>query len=232
MTSWPGWSVIEAASQLLPPQDREAVLGDLAETDESLRKMLAQLFGLAARRHLALWNSWQPWLAAFGLALPASFLLMGASVSISSTVQQTLSHPSPAHHAFRTFISAGLLLVSWSWTAGFVVSFLSRSTLWISGISCLIPCLFCLSRFHMESLPSLSLFVFLLPALLGVWQGIRAMPVSLGFAVILASAVTTLVIFTSTREFWLCDAALTWPAWYLVAVALWKVTKEEKRLIA
>jgi hypothetical protein len=232
MTSWTSWSVIEAASQLLPLKDREAVLGDLAETNQSLRQMLAQLFGLAVRRHLALWNSWQPWLAALGLALPTSFLLMGASISISSTVQQMLSHPVPAHHALRTLISPGLLLISWSWTAGLVVSFLSRRTLWISGISCLIPCLFCLSRFHMESLPRLSLFVFLLPALLGVWQGIRAMPIGLSFAVMMAVAVTTLVILTSSREFWLCNTALLWPAWYLVAVALGKAAKKEERLTA
>ena len=42
MTSW---SFLEAASQLLPPHDREAVLGDLAETDQSPRQMLVEVLG-------------------------------------------------------------------------------------------------------------------------------------------------------------------------------------------
>jgi hypothetical protein len=229
MTSW---SFIEAASQLLPPNDRDAVLGDLAETNESPRQMLAQLLGLAARRHVALWTSWQPWMAAFGLALPTSFLLMGASVSVSSMFQRMDWQMLSAHDAALNLSSIVFLLICWSWSAGFVVSSISRRTLWVSGVSCFIPCLFCLARFHRESLPGFSLFLFLLPALLGIWHGIRTTRISLSFALIMAVAVTTLMILTSSRVFWRCDLALLWPTWYLVAVSSGKAAKAEEGMTA
>jgi hypothetical protein len=136
------------------------------------------------------------------------------------------------HDAALNLISIVFLLICWSWSAGFVVSSISRRTLWISGVSCLIPCLFCLARFHTESLPGFSLFLFLLPALLGIWHGIRTLRISLSFALIMAVAVTTLMIRTSSREFWLCNLALLWPIWYLVAVASGKATKAEERMTA
>ena len=39
------------------------------------------------RRQLQLWNGWRPWLAAPGLALPCSFMLMGFSFAISSELR-------------------------------------------------------------------------------------------------------------------------------------------------
>ena len=229
MTSW---SFLEAASQLLPLNDREAVLGDLAETNESPRKMLVEVLGLVARRHIALWKNWQPWLATFGLALPTSFLLMGTSVSVSSTFQLMHWQTVTVHGALLNLISIVFLLTSWSWAAGFVVSFISRRTLWMSVIFCLMPCLFCFARFRIESLSRLSLFLFVLPAVLGVWQGIRTMRPSLSFATVMAVAVTMLTILTWSRGFWLFNVALLWPLWYIVATASGNVLNEEKRMTA
>src|SRR5277367_1555281 len=82
-----GWSLLEAAAQLLERDDREAVLGDFAEANEEAWRGMAGILGLVLRRHLTLWKSWRPWLAGFGLALPSSFLLIGASLSVSRTYQ-------------------------------------------------------------------------------------------------------------------------------------------------
>src|SRR5882757_11527622 len=82
------WSLVEVAAQLLERREREAVLGDLAETGESVWQGLFGILGLAVRRQLALWKNWRPWLASFGLALPGSLLLMGFSVSVSSAYQR------------------------------------------------------------------------------------------------------------------------------------------------
>ena len=68
------------------------MLGDLREAGESGLRGLLDVFGLAVRRHLALWKDWRPWLASFGMALPGSLLLMGFSLSVSRTYQR-LIHP-------------------------------------------------------------------------------------------------------------------------------------------
>jgi hypothetical protein len=69
--------LLELTAQLLERSEREAVLGDLEEAGESAWRGLVNVLGLVIRRQTILWKSWRPWLAAFGLALPASFLLMG-----------------------------------------------------------------------------------------------------------------------------------------------------------
>ena len=79
------WRSVEVAARPLGPSERKAVLGDLLENGESAWTGLLEFLGLAIRRQLLYWKSWQPRLAAFGLALPGSFLLMGISVSVSST---------------------------------------------------------------------------------------------------------------------------------------------------
>jgi hypothetical protein len=229
MTSW---SFLEAASQLLPLDEREAVLGDLTEAEESPRQMLVEVLGLVVRRHLALWKSWQPWLAAFGLVLPSSFLLMAMSVSLSSTFQRMHWQMVTEHDAVLNLMAVVFLLISWSWAAGFVVSFISRRTLWVSGIACLMPCLFCLARFRMETLPRFSLFLFILPAAFGVWHGMRIVRIRRSFATVMAVAVTMLMILTWNREFWLPNVALLWPIWYIAAMALRNATNKGKRMTA
>ena len=102
-THWP-W--VEVAARLLEPVEREAVLGDLLETDEGGWQGLLEVFGLVIRRQLLHWKSWQPWLATFGLALPGSLVLMGTSVSVSSMYERRiepgiiLGHPHAIYQAF------------------------------------------------------------------------------------------------------------------------------------
>src|SRR5580698_8658387 len=86
------WSFVEVAARLLEGDEREAVLGDLREADESGLRGVLDVFGLAVRRQLTLWKDWRPWLASFGMALPGSLLLMGYSISVSQTYQR-LMHP-------------------------------------------------------------------------------------------------------------------------------------------
>jgi len=78
-----GWSFVEAAARLLARDEREAVLGDLLEADENALHGLFGVLSLVFRREAALWKTWRPWLAGFGVALPSSFLLMGFSLSVS-----------------------------------------------------------------------------------------------------------------------------------------------------
>ncbi len=237
-----GWPLVDAASRLLEREEREAVLGDLFETGEGVWKSLLDVLGLVFRRQVALWQSWRPWLAGFGLALPASFLLMGVSLSVAQRYQlcawlvrnYQFFDPKLVRETGLTvgpeigfFFCQFLLLLGLAWTAGFVVGRLSRRTLWSSALLCLSPCLFCLARFRIPVTSRMSLLLFLLPAIWGVWCGLRVVRIKLGLAVGLAVAMTVLMIRVwgvahtwSTSGWWLANWLLIWPVWYLVANAL------------
>jgi len=221
-----GWSFVEAAARLLEREEREVVLGDLLEAGEDGLRGLFGVFDLAVRRRLALWKDWRPWLASFGLALPGSLLLMGFSVSVSQTYQR-LVHPT-IFKATGLTVGPGLtlllcnvfLLAAWSWTGGFVMGSISRRTVRVSAVLSFLPCVFCLARFRVESLSRFSLLLFLLPAIWGVCRGVQIAQIKLRSALILAAAVTLLTIPTwASKGSWIPNWALSWPAWYLVAMA-------------
>ena len=209
-------SLVEVAAQLLAPYEREAVLGDLEEAGENSWRGLLGVLGLVIRRETALWKSWHPWAAAFGLALPFSFVLMGFSLSVGWSYQNFIR----LGVGFWPLISRFSLLVAWSWTGGFVVGSLSRRTLWASIAATCSPCLFCLARFRESSLPSICLLLFLAPAIWGVLKGLQITRIKLHRAIILAIAVTMAMIPMGNMT-WI----LAWPAWYMVATA-WNTERE------
>ena len=224
------WSLVEVAARSLHPDEREAVMGDLNERDENVWQRLLDVLGLVMRRQAMLWKNWRPWLTAFGVTVPCSFLLMGASLSVcqsslwfigaralrSTDLAAAWSLPILACHA-------GLLL-GWSWTAGFVVGATSPRTLWVSTVLCCSPCMFCLARFQVASLSRLCLLLFLVPAVWGVRRGLRNSRLKLGWAIAVALATTLMIAFigsSGTRSWWtpaawVLNATLTWPAWYPV----------------
>lgn len=228
-----GWSLVEVTSQLLKGDEREAVLGDLVEAGESAGQAVLDIVGLVFRLQAGLWKSWRPWLAGFGLSLPASLFLMGVSLSVSQTYQRLISpnfvdgSGMAPGSALLPLICKVLLLIGWSWSGGYVVGSISRRTVWISAVLCCSPCLFCLASFRVPSLSRFCLLLFLLPAIWGVGQGLRKTRMKLGSAIVLALTITLLMIPTwsgaghrwwSPRP-WILDAMLIWPAWYLVATA-------------
>jgi hypothetical protein len=213
-------------SRLLTPEDREVILGDLTEAGETAFQSSVAVIGLVARRQVGLWRNWRPWLAAFGLALPGSFLLMGFSVSVSQTYQQYLApevvRASGLHLGvgFVLLLCNLFLLAGWSWTGGFVSGAISRRTLWATAAFSFVPCVFCLERFHIETLSRFCLLLFLPAALWGVSSGLRLARLRPSRALALAIAVTLLTIpLWPQKGAWLPNWALSWPAWYLVATA-------------
>lgn len=222
----PGWSMVDVVAQLLERDEREAVCGDLAESGVSSGQALLDVLGLIVRRHILHWKSWRPWFAAFGLALPGTLLLLGLSFSISQAYQRMLDPV--ILEATGLKVAPGLslllcqvaLLVGWSWTCGFVMGSVSRRTVWVSvALSC-IPCLFCLSRFHIESMSRFCVLLFLPPAIWGVSRGLQIAPIRRGAAIALAVGITVLTIPTwSSTGPWIPNWALSWPAWYMVATA-------------
>jgi hypothetical protein len=162
LTDFAARSLTDFAARTLKHDEREVVLGDLAERSRGVWRDLGEVLGLVVRREAALWSDWRPWLAAFGVALPSTLLLMGRSFSISCAYRQL------AQEDFLLFLCQVVLLLIWSWAVGFVVGSVSRRTLWVSIVVSLIPCVRCLSMFHEASLSRLCLLLFLPPAILGV----------------------------------------------------------------
>ncbi|HTH54237.1 MAG TPA: hypothetical protein VL495_09815 [Edaphobacter sp.] len=219
-------TTLDLVSRLLAPTEREAVLGDLTELHITGWSSVTGVLNLYLRRRLALWKSWRPWLAAFGLAIPSSLLLMGLSVSIAQSGQRWINTNllSASHLSLgpglALLLSNIVLLVAWSFTGAFVMGSISRRTVRISIALSFIPCAFCLARFRVESLSRLCLLLFIIPAAWGLIHGLRFAHIRLRSALFLAAVITVLTIPAWTSKgAWLPNWALSWPAWYLVATA-------------
>jgi hypothetical protein len=215
------WPLLELGTRLLDPQEREVVLGDLVETHETTWRGLLDIFGLVLRRQAGLWRDPRPWAAGFVVALPGSYLLMIASFSVSCTYQRLVNHRvfvghwPTGHEGFLLLLCHVLLLIAWSWTAGYVVGSVSRRTLWASVALAAVPALLmlCSSGFWM-------CFLFLPPAALGVLRGWQGSLISFRAASVLALAMTVLMISAwSHGALWPANWALLCPAWHLVAGA-------------
>jgi hypothetical protein len=220
-------SLTDVTALLLEHDERDAVLGDLTEAGTSAWRSLLEVSGLVARRQLAFWYSWRPWLAAFGVSLPGSLLLMGASLAVSCTYQRLTGAnvfgvcAPTGHEGTLLLLCHILLLFTWAWTGGFVVGSVSRRTLWVSVALCLSPCIFCLSRFHHSSVSALCLLLFLPPAILGVRYGLRMTRIRPGMAVALATVATVLMICAwGNQALSTLNWALIVPAWYIAAAAV------------
>jgi hypothetical protein len=209
------WSMVERAAQLLGHEERETVLGDLQEAGVSPWRAVFDIAGLLVRREALQWRNWQPWLAAFGLTLPASFLLMGFSV----TVSYSYLHLTTAQSDVLTVVNQAVLLLAWGWAGGYVVGAISSRTLWASLLCCFAPCLFCISRFRAPHLSSPCLLLFLAPAVYGVSCGLRGSRLrgstSLGVAIV----TTLLTAVAIGGGLWPMHWLLVWPSWYLAMKA-------------
>jgi hypothetical protein len=215
------WVCIEAAAGMLTPCEREWVLGDLEEAERGAWRALADVLGLVGRRQIALWNSWRPWLAAFGLALPCSFLLMGFSLAVTGEFRH-IRHAQGVGLAL--LLGKAALLAICAWSAGFTASGLSRRTLWASAGACLVPCFFCLSRFGLPDRSPLELVVFVPLAIWGAWLGYKGIRLKRRATAMLAVAATLLAApglvssGLASPEWtgaWISTLVLLWPAWFV-----------------
>ena len=222
-----GWPLVEIASRLLQRDEREAVLGDLAEANQGAWRGLLDVLGLFFRQQAALWKDGRPWLAGFGVAVPCTYLLMHVCISVNCTFERLVYHKSLWGHQWPTgnegyplLLCHILLLIAWSWTGGFVVGSISRRTLWVSAALCAASCVYCLTVLCISSPSRFCIFLFLPPAILGVRHGLRIARIPFAAAVALATCVTALMISAWTNQaLWILNWALIWPVWYLVATA-------------
>jgi hypothetical protein len=227
------WPLVELFSKLLEQEEREVVLGDLQETNQSAWRGFLDVFGLIFRRQGDLWKDPRPWFAGYLLTLPGSYLLMIASLSVSCTYQRLVNHKvfdtkwPTGHEGYLLLLCHFFLLLAWSSSLGYVVGSISRRTLWASaalsifpfGYLCIVP----------SGLPSRAcLFLFLLPAIFGVRLGLRNARISLRSASLLALTTTVLMISAwSSGALWILNWVLIWPPWYLAAIA-WRSAKSSR----
>lgn len=214
-------SLAEMATIFLAQKDRDAVLGDLAETGASGWRALGSVLALVVRQQMELWRAWQPWVAG-SVAFAGSLLLLSVSFGLSVDSRHLLR----GERGYGIVLCEALLMLSWAWTCGFVAGSLSGKTRWVSGILCAIPCLSCVLRFHDTSLSRLCVLLFLLPAVAGAVQGVRRARLSHRTALTLAIAMTALMLvwggmYTRNWFFFL-------PAWWLVAHAERSKLSDEK----
>lgn len=137
------WWLVDIASRLLEGNERDAVRGDLAESNASGPQALRDVLGVVVRRQAALWKNWRPWLALIGLAGLVGVQLSHIVGALSGQLDMQLRTYWKYGVSYGTgltafeetvmFLSQALALVMWSWTAGFVLGSLSRRTVWVTG---------------------------------------------------------------------------------------------------
>ena len=140
-----GWWLADAASQLLEPQERDAVRGDLAECRVGGWRALIEVLGLVARRQASYWLDWRPWLALMAIVLPIGLMLSYATRwwadanAFDFLVYRQLwdfsylDYPGWRRNVALLVwsgITSGAALAGWSWTSGYVLASLSRRTRW------------------------------------------------------------------------------------------------------
>lgn len=214
-------SLAEMAAIFLAPKDRDAVLGDLAETGASVWSALRSVLGLVVRRQMELWRAWQTWVAS-SVALAGSLLLLGVSFGLSVDSRHLLR----GEREHGSVLCEALLMLSWAWTSGFVAGSLSGKTRWVSGILCAIPCLSCVLRFQDTSLSRLCVLLFVLPGVVGAVQGVRRKRLHFATAAMLATIITALMLLRGGM--YARDWFLLLPAWWLVATAKRSEPSNEK----
>jgi hypothetical protein len=227
------WPLVALFSNLLEQDEREAVLGDLLETKENAWRGFLDVLGLIFRRQGELWKNPQPWFAGYVVTLPASYLLMVASLSVSCTYQRLVGHKvfgtrwPTGHEGYLLFLCHFFLLIAWSWSIGYIVGSISRRTLWASAALSLLP-IGCLCIVPSATPLKACLFLFLLPAVFGVRVGISNAGISLRSASLLALITTVLMISAwSSGALWTLNWALICPSWYLAAIA-WRSAKSSR----
>jgi hypothetical protein len=147
MTRISHW-LVDALSMTLDRDEREAVQGDLAESQVGAAEALGDVLGLFIRRQSALWADWRPWLCPSAVVVPIGILLshalrgwadgsaIYAFLYVNNWTWYYLDSPGARHDLItisgNIFLEYGTL-VCWAWTSGFVLGSISRRTLLVTG---------------------------------------------------------------------------------------------------
>lgn len=228
-------AIVEFMAVLLSPCDRESILGDLAESSAPLASSLCAILGFVLRRQFLCWLSWQPWLAAIGLASTTTWLLMSNSLDVAMDAMQWHWGPASMHyapHSLPHFVLSLLRLFAAAWSAGFAAARISRRTLWGSMLLLFGPSIHCLRLFHVETrfdhhiiqLSPFALFLYLPMMIVGICAGQHNLRPRLWLTLLLITPYCVQLILMikiqNGPNFVLLTVLLLWPCWYLVWLTL------------
>lgn len=240
------WWLLHRLSLLLEPAEREAVLGDIAESNEPVWRALGDLLGLAARRQVALGKDWRQWLALAAVA-PAALLLSRASEWLASAYglsswilwnykdldQAVLAenHLSLGNELVQA-LRASLVLTAWSWSSGFALGSLSRRARWLSeGLFCALflygPALRALRELSVSVATCATIGMVFVTLFLGMALGRkRDMSPAVRTMLWIGAIVTALGARSSfwwpdTSRYGLLLVVAYWPLAYLAAGTVW-----------
>src|SRR6266478_9479 len=87
------WQLVHMFSSMLDLNEREAVLGDFAESAKTGSNAVRDILGLVMRRQAAIWADWRPWLTLAVLIIPLGTVLsvLSRSMAVESSVYTRLS---------------------------------------------------------------------------------------------------------------------------------------------
>lgn len=139
--------VTDMVARALDQDEREAVLGDLAESGTSEPQRFLEVAGLVLRRQAAAWRDWRPGLALLVFIVPMGLFLsvvsrlptQGTSVYLWLYANNTNWELLHNRGFWYELVSSTLLvlgiylkLACWSWAAGFLIGALTKK-IWRSG---------------------------------------------------------------------------------------------------
>jgi hypothetical protein len=213
------------------PGEREAVLGDLAESDAGTAESALAIAGLIIRRQALLWKTWQPWVALLGIVCLAGMLqseIIGRLTNgIFLQVRTYLRHGvhygtglTPSQDIVY-FTCLFLAMCLWTWTSAFVLARLSGRAIWLLTPLYLLVCLdsfparlFLSGAVNFKNLPNplilllrplsgyqYDLALLLIPTVWGIRLG-RKLTLRLLPAGFLAAASTCLTLFVIWADSW------------------------------
>ncbi len=142
------WWAVELTSRLLDPNDRDAVLGDVAEVKAGPSRALCDIGGLILQRQVQIWRSMGPWLALVTVAIPVGVQLSHLSrgladgnaiysfLYINNWTWGFLDNPGARRDMVAlagTFLLSALTLGGYAWISGYALASISRRAAWTTG---------------------------------------------------------------------------------------------------
>jgi hypothetical protein len=141
------WWCVDLLARALPPAEREAVHGDLAESGETGFRALRDVLGLVIRRQAGPWKQGRPWVVFLCLVLPLSAALLSLSgrtatltavyswlyVNNWTTGYLAAGFRQDLIHNLVIFALSCFKLTFAAWSAGLALGFLSRRSIGVNG---------------------------------------------------------------------------------------------------
>jgi hypothetical protein len=241
------WRLVNRVSRVLEPDERNAVLGDFAESGTTGGKALRDLFSLVARRKAGLYKDWRPWVALLGLAGPLGMLfysgalgsLLGLNLWTQWQYQSRYESGLTASEDLTFFICQSMALIFCSWTSGFALASLSRRTIWMLKTVLYFVCaalLVAMLRAVVLAVPHggvlhllfrlspcflLAAVLCVLPVSLGMRQGREGGTPSMRIAILLAAATAITIVLAAWTNGWQQTALVNWSEGQLHAAPVW-----------